>query len=262
MTLKVLQIAIDEIGYLEKETNSQLDDKTANAGRNNYTKYARDLDNLENFYNGKKNGYPWCDIFVDWCFFKAYGRQWTQTLLNQPNKSAGAGCTYSLRYFKKMGRFYTSNPKPGDQIFFGKIEDSTHTGLVEKVDDIYVYTIEGNTSDTEGVIPNGGAVCRKKYKLNSSYIAGYGRPNYSLVRDDGNLEGEEEVTQEQFNEMMNVYLSNLAKEEPSAWSAESRAFCEQAGLIKGDDFGNKMYKKFLTREEAAALLYRLFHAIK
>lgn len=40
---KVLSIARQEIGYLEKRSNSQLDSKTANAGSNNYTKYARDL---------------------------------------------------------------------------------------------------------------------------------------------------------------------------------------------------------------------------
>ena len=36
---KVILIAKNEIGYLEKKSNSQLDSKTANAGSNNYTKY-------------------------------------------------------------------------------------------------------------------------------------------------------------------------------------------------------------------------------
>ena len=40
---KVLTIAHQEIGYLEKRSNSQLDSKTANAGSSNYTKCARDL---------------------------------------------------------------------------------------------------------------------------------------------------------------------------------------------------------------------------
>ena len=64
----LIKIAKDEVGYLEKASNSNLDSKTANAGGNNYTKYARDLDNISGFYNGKKQGYPWCDCFVDWCF--------------------------------------------------------------------------------------------------------------------------------------------------------------------------------------------------
>ena len=65
---RLLATAIAEVGYLEKKTNKNLDSKTANAGYNNYTKYARDLDAISGFYNGKKQGYAWCDMFVDWCF--------------------------------------------------------------------------------------------------------------------------------------------------------------------------------------------------
>ena len=36
---KVIKIADAEVGYLEKKSNSNLYDKTANAGSNNYTKY-------------------------------------------------------------------------------------------------------------------------------------------------------------------------------------------------------------------------------
>ena len=39
---KLISVAEAEEGYLEKASNAQLDDKTANAGWNNYTKYARD----------------------------------------------------------------------------------------------------------------------------------------------------------------------------------------------------------------------------
>lgn len=175
---KLIKIAEAEVGYMEKETNKNLDSKTANAGDENYTKYARDLDNLTDFYNGKKNGYSWCDVFVDWCFYKAFGRTAAQTLLCQPNKSLGAGCKYSALYFKGKNQFYSS-PKVGDQIFFKKTDGTIyHTGLVYKVDKTYVYTIEGNTSSAEGVVENGGCVAKKKYKLGYSKIAGYGRPKY------------------------------------------------------------------------------------
>ena len=39
----LIACAENEVGYLEKKSNSQLDDKTANAGYNNYTKYWRDV---------------------------------------------------------------------------------------------------------------------------------------------------------------------------------------------------------------------------
>lgn len=60
---------------------------------------------------------------------------------------------------------------------------------------------------------------------------------------------EETVTQEQFNEMMNVWLETQAAREPSNWSQEARRWAESNGFIKGDDKGQKMYKKPLTREE-------------
>ena len=173
---KVLAVAVAEIGYKEKASNSQLDDKTANAGSGNYTKYARDFDKkYPNWYNGKKNGFAWCDMFVDWCFLTAYGYENALRLLCQPERSAGAGCTYSLRYFKKKDQFHTSGPKPGDQIFFGtSLDNATHTGIVEKVTSSKVHTIEGNTSNQ---------VARRSYALSNSRILGYGRPAYDAVTE-------------------------------------------------------------------------------
>lgn len=72
--------------------------------------------------------------------------------------------------YRNRGQFHTSDPKPGDQIFFGNsISSSSHTGIVEKADGARVYTIEGNTSDR---------VARRSYALNDSKIIGYGRPAY------------------------------------------------------------------------------------
>jgi hypothetical protein len=175
---KVISIAKDEIGYLEKASNKDLDSKTTNAGKNNFTKYARDLDNIPGFYNGKKNGFAYCDIFIDWCFVQAYGVENAKRLLCQPNKSLGAGCKYSMSYYKSKGQL-KSSPKIGDQIFFKNSSgEISHTGLVYNVDKSYVYAIEGNTSSASGVVANGGGVFAKKYKLNYNRIAGYGRPNY------------------------------------------------------------------------------------
>lgn len=174
---KVIDIALKEVGYLEKKTNAQLDDMTANAGSNNYTKYARDL-YAAGYYNGNKNGYAWCDVFVDWCFFKAFGKTVGQAIQCQTG-DLGAGCVYSARYYQNKGQLHTSNPQVGDQIFFGtSASDVTHTGLVYKVDGSKVYTVEGNTSGASGVIANGGGVCKKSYALSYAKIYGYGRPAY------------------------------------------------------------------------------------
>lgn len=162
---KVINIALNEVGYLEKKSNSQLDNKTANAGSANYTKYGKNMG---------CNGLAWCDAFVDDCFVQAYGREKAKELL-------GGFSNYtptSAQYFKNMGRWYTSNPKVGDQIFFKNSTRIYHTGIVYKVDSSRVYTIEGNTSGASGVISNGGGVCKKSYTLNYVKIAGYGRPKY------------------------------------------------------------------------------------
>ena len=82
----VVNIALAEIGYREKASNAYLDDKTANAGAANWTKYARDLA-AAGYYNGNKNGYAWCDVFVDWCFFKAYGAVEGQRIRSGPGAS-------------------------------------------------------------------------------------------------------------------------------------------------------------------------------
>jgi hypothetical protein len=173
---KVIKVAEAEVGYLEKKSNKSLDSKTANAGSANYTKYGRDMHDLYPYVMD----FPayWCDAFVDWCFYKAYG------VCNAKGLLGGNFDDYtvaSAQLYKNKGAWYTKNPKVGDQIFFTNGKRICHTGLVYKVDAKYVYTIEGNTSGASGVISNGGGVCKKKYLITDSKIAGYGRPKYDVV---------------------------------------------------------------------------------
>ena len=178
---RLIKTAEAELGYLEKASNAQLDDKTANAGKNNWTKYARDLDGYGNVYNGRKNGFDWCDVFVDWCFMTTFGVNVGMKMLNQTEKGLGAGVKWSANYYQQKGRFYDENPKPGDQIFFGSGSNWWHTGIVVDVSGGKVHTIEGNTTTASGVIPNGGGVVKKSYSLTYANIKGYGRPDYSIV---------------------------------------------------------------------------------
>lgn len=184
---KVLDIALAEVGYLEKASRSSLDEKTANAGKANITKYARDLDAIS-YFNGRKQGVAWCATFVCWCFYKAFGKAAALKLLCQPTNTknnAGAGCKHARNYFKAKGRLHDS-PQPGDQIFFYSSDKSqiSHTGLVYDVSGGKVYTIEGNTSSASGVVANGGAVAKKSYSLTYARIAGYGRPDYGAQAAD------------------------------------------------------------------------------
>lgn len=254
---RLIAIFRAEVGYIEKASNDQLDDKTANAGKGNWTKYARDLDALGDFYNGRKQGHDWCDVYVDWGFVQAFGKEKALRLLCAPAKSCGAGVKWSAMYYQQAGRFHEKNPRPGDQIFFGSGGSWWHTGFVLDVRDGRVYTSEGNTSSASGVIPNGGCVAEKSYSLTYANIKGYGRPDYSIVTDT-----EEEVQgMPDLNEIkqgVRAYRKELQDNDCAEWSKEAREWAVSVGLFAGDGSAepNYMWEDFLTREQAAVLLYR------
>lgn len=260
---RLIATATDEIGYIEKATNAQLEDKTANAGSANWTKYAAFLDDL-GVYNFSKNGYAWCDMFVDWCYITTFGLSVAMKMTNQPMGGYGAGCTNSANYYKQVGRFHKNDPCPGDQIFFTNDGGKTmyHTGLVVKVSAGKVYTIEGNTSSAPGVVPNGGMVRDKSYSISYAKIGGYGTPDWSLVKEEEEMA---EITQDKFNEMFKVamaaYRSELQDNDCGNYSADGRRFVIENGLLVGgsplpDGTPNYMWQDFLTREQFSTVLMR------
>lgn len=168
----VIDIALAEVGYLEKKSNSNLDSKTANAGSANYTKYGRDMHKI--YPSVMDFPAAWCDAFVDWCFQKAYGVSNAKGLIGGDFNDY----TPSSANLYKNKNAWGNEPKIGAQIFFKNSTRICHTGLVYDFDEKYVYTVEGNTSGASGVISNGGGVCKKKYTRTNSRIAGYGYPKY------------------------------------------------------------------------------------
>lgn len=167
----LIAIAATEIGYHEKASNANLDNPTANAGSNNWTKYARDLA-AAGYYNGNKNGYAWCDVFVDWCFYILAGKNAAKAQeIECQTGPYGAGCTFSRQYYQQQGRLYTT-PQPGDQVFFTSGGEISHTGIVETVNGSKITTIEGNSSDQ---------VARRSYTLGNSYIKDFGRPKFDTA---------------------------------------------------------------------------------
>lgn len=168
---ELLKIAAAEIGYKEKQTGSNLYDPEANAGNQNFTKYAKDL-HAAGYYQASKQGCEWCDMFVDWCFLQLCGSREAAEEMTCQTGLYGAGCDWSAKYYKDQGRFFNSNkvfiPSPGDQIFFNNY---AHTGIVEKIVGNVITTIEGNTSNQ---------VARRTYAVGSSAIDGYGRPKFAV----------------------------------------------------------------------------------
>lgn len=162
----VLQTAQNEIGYLEKKSNAQLDSKTANAGSNNYTKYWRDV------YPAFQ-GQAWCACFVSWCFMKSFGKAYAQKLLKH----------WPYTYCPTLASITTNKkPEAGSIIIFYRNGTYTHTGLVAEVNGSTIITIEGNTSGASGVIANGGGVCKKSYSFSSlSSATKFFVPDYKIL---------------------------------------------------------------------------------
>lgn len=130
---------------------------------NNRTKYGR-------WYG--MDGEPWCDIGVSWAF-------------DQCGMGAVEGkfayCPYHVSSFKRRGRWHTSNPQPGDVVFFdwGRDGVADHVGFVVRdLGDGRIETIECNTqSGAAGNQSDGGGVYRR-YRSKST-VMGYGRPAYN-----------------------------------------------------------------------------------
>ena len=105
----------------------------------------------------------WCMAFVYWCFKQATG-----TGTNPLIKTGGVLDAWNKADKKNK---FTKDPKSGDIMIMDHGKGLGHTGIVEKVDKNFLYTIEGNTNDTgsrEGI-----EVDRKRRPIVNKMIKGY-----------------------------------------------------------------------------------------
>lgn len=115
----------------------------------------------------------WCACFVSWCANEC-GYIDTGVIPKY------AGCCNGVDWFRERGQWADNNnePVPGMIIFFdwdnkgssGPQDGlSDHTGIVERVENGIVYTVEGNSGDS----------CRENhYSVGYYEILGYGIPAY------------------------------------------------------------------------------------
>jgi hypothetical protein len=180
---RVLDVIKAQEGYLGKASNSSLDSKTANAGRENYTKYGRDLrawfPSLGDTFGA---AYAWCLQLIVWVFCVALGLERAKELL--------CGCLTA--YTPTMAQAYmdagqwSSKPKVGALVFFADSAKKSasrpygiyHVELVTGVSASRVYTDGGNTNAGQAVVANGGGVAAKSYDISNPKIFGYGVPDY------------------------------------------------------------------------------------
>lgn len=107
----------------------------------------------------------WCAAFISWL---ANELGYLNTLIPKT-----ASVPTMVRWFRANGQLQkkTYEPKPGEIIFFDWNVDGhpDHVGLVEKVENGRIYTIEGNSKDE----------CRRKeYSITSKCVHSYGTPLY------------------------------------------------------------------------------------
>lgn len=108
----------------------------------------------------------WCAIFVSWCADQC-------GYIDEGIIPKFAWVPDAVSWFQARGQWqlvgYT--PAPGDIIFFDWEGDggANHVGIVERVENGVVHTVEGNSGD---------ACRRKEYSINSGSIMGYGIPMY------------------------------------------------------------------------------------
>lgn len=175
---RLVDVALAEVGYLEKRSARDEDSKTANAGSANFTKYGR--------WIGCDGDY-WCASFVCWCFHEAFGEDGRRLCLTY-----SPSCEVLRGRFRKAGR-YDTTPRRGDLVFFSGTRHggANHVGVVTGVTATHVETVEGNTSGGSAVVDNGGGVARKRYALGNARILGYGHPAYDrAVAAETDDEGE------------------------------------------------------------------------
>ena len=117
-----------------------------------------------------KNTDDWCDIFTTVIF----QRQGLSHLVGRE-----CGVERHIQIFKKLGIWNedgNSTPKAGDIITFNWDQDSQqndgwadHIGIVEKVENGIIHTIEGNSNNQ---------VKRNMYRIGHGNIRGFASPNY------------------------------------------------------------------------------------
>ena len=120
---------------------------------------------------GFESRVEWCACFVSWCANEC-------GYLDSGVIPKFAGCVTGAQWFKDRGQWLdgTEEPLPGMIVFFdwddeedGQDGRSDHTGIVERVEDGTVRTVEGNSADS---------VRQNTYPLGDPQIYGYGVPSY------------------------------------------------------------------------------------
>ena len=129
----------------------------------------RETDHMDNIWYGFGSRVEWCACFVSWCADQC-------GYIDTGVIPKFAGCVNGVQWFRDRGQWADNamQPSPGMIIFFDwdnkgspgpQDGQADHVGIVQKVENGVVYTIEGNSGDS----------CRvNQYPVGHYEILGYG----------------------------------------------------------------------------------------
>lgn len=157
----IVNVALSQVGYHEGSSGSDLSGNSSSSA--NYTEYGR-------WFGQQSN---WCAIFISWCANQA---GISTSVVKKNAVASGNSCQFG----EKKYSFGSRNPQPGDILYVQNDSDSSvdHVGLVYKVDDTYIYAVEGNFGNKVGTIKYYKDTGRQTY-YSSTKILFYGVPDYS-----------------------------------------------------------------------------------
>ena len=108
----------------------------------------------------------WCAIFVSWCADQC-------GYLDAEVLPKMEGVRPYVDWFIERGQWQDRDyePSPGDIIFFDWESDglADHVGIVERVEDSTIYSVEGNAADR---------CMENRYTLGEDPVYGFGVPSY------------------------------------------------------------------------------------
>ncbi|MDR3278109.1 MAG: S-layer homology domain-containing protein [Oscillospiraceae bacterium] len=187
--------------------------------------------------------YPWCVTFL-WDVFRLAGES---ELFFGGGKTASS--TALMNYAKQNGVFHTAGYRRGDAALFnwaGKTDVAEHIGLIIEAGADEVLTVEGNTA--LGDDSDGGEVMARVRPGNT--LIGVYRPKYQ--------EDAEEDSYTRFCAHMERFISITGTgAEHADWADAAVKSLVAQGIFNGDGSGNFGWKKPVTREAAAQMLYNL-----
>ena len=155
--------------------------------------------------------YPWCMVFVQWCFDQAERRLPYTT----------ASCSALLNWYRQnRPECIVTVPRPGDIIIY----NFGHTGIVESAGGSTITAIEGNTSAGEaGSQSNGGGVFRRK--RSKTLVTAY-------IRAFDDLDKEDIMTGKEIYDALNKHLKT--QKVPADCQAEYQE-AVRMGITDGTD---------------------------